>query len=256
MIFDTHAHYDADGFDIDRESILEELPAQGVGRVVNIGAGMEGCRMTLDFMDRYSYFYGALGIHPGEAAELTESDIQWLKEKCAHPKCVAVGEIGLDYYWPEPDHEIQKKWFRRQLDLAREVRLPVVIHSRDALQDTLEIMKEEKAEDLGGVIHCFSYTKESARIFLDMGFYLGVGGVVTFKNSRKLKEAVEYAPMDRIVLETDCPYLAPEPNRGKRNISTNLTYVAETVGQLKGLTASEVERITWENACRMYRMED
>lgn len=254
-IFDTHAHYDDEAFDEDREALLGSLPGEGIARVVNIGASLASCKRTIALMEQYDYIYGALGVHPSDSGELTEEDILWLNNQCGHEKCVAVGEIGLDYYWDEPDREIQQKWFRRQLQLAKEIKLPVVIHSREAAKDTIDIMEEEKAEEIGGVIHCYSYTKETARTFLDMGFYIGIGGVLTFKNGRKLKEAAEYIPMDRIVLETDCPYLAPEPKRGKRNSSLNLTYVVSALAELKGMEASEVRRITWENACRLYRMK-
>lgn len=256
MIFDTHAHYDDKAFDEDREELLEQLPQNGIGRVVNIGSSLDSCVRTIELMDKYSYIYGALGVHPSDCAGLTEESFAWLKEQCGRSKCLAVGEIGLDYYWDEPDRGTQKKWFVRQLDLAREKKLPVVIHSRDAAMDTIEIMKAENARDIGGVIHCYAYSKESARIFLDMGFYFGIGGVLTFKNGRKLREAVEYLPLDRIVLETDSPYLSPEPHRGKRNSSLNLPYVVSALAELKGVGGEEVERITWENACRMYRMEE
>lgn len=181
--------------------------------------------------------------------------LERLKAMCRHEKCVAVGEIGLDYYWDEPDREIQKKWFVRQLQLARECALPVVIHSRDAARDTVDIMEAEKAGEIGGVIHCYSYTKETARTFLDMGFFFGIGGVLTFQNARKLKEAVEYIPMDRIVLETDCPYLAPVPFRGKRNSSLNLPFVVSALAQIKGISEEEVRRAAWENGLRLYGME-
>lgn len=256
MIFDTHAHYDDEAFEEDREQLLAELAEHGIGRVVNIGSSLKACAGTIELMDQYPFVYGALGIHPSDSGNLTEADLEWLKVQCTHPKCLAVGEIGLDYYWEEPEHEIQQKWFRRQLQLAAEVKLPVVIHSREAAKDTIDIMKEEKAEEIGGVIHCYSYSKETSKIFLDMGFYIGVGGVLTFKNGRKLKETVEYVPMDRIVLETDSPYLAPVPFRGKRNSSLNLPYVVQELAQIKGMDVEEVERITWENACRLYRMQE
>lgn len=253
-IFDTHAHYDDEAFDQDREVLLQELPYKGIERVVNIGASLASCRKTLELTERYDYIYGAIGVHPSETTELNEEAFEWLKEQCRHIKCVAVGEIGLDYYWEEPEHSIQKEWFARQLELAKQLSLPVVIHSRDAAKDTIDIMKALNAEDIGGVTHCFSYTKETAKIFLDMGFYIGIGGVLTFKNARKLKEAVEYIPMDRIVLETDCPYLAPEPNRGKRNSSLNLPYVIAALAQLKGITQEEVRAAAWENAMKLYRL--
>lgn len=251
-MIDTHAHYDDKAFDEDREELLADLAAHGVCRVVNSGSSLESCRRTIELMEKYPFVYGSLGIHPCDTAELTEEDMDWLARQSRLEKCVAIGEIGLDYYWNEPDREWQKKWFARQLRLAQEVGLPVVIHSREAAQDTVELMRKEHAEKSGGVIHCYSYSRELVRSFLDMGFYIGVGGVVTFKNGRKLKETVEYLPMDRILLETDCPYLSPVPNRGKRNDSRNLAYVAEQIAQIKGITAEEVEQITTENALRLY----
>lgn len=254
-IFDTHAHYDDEAFDEDRDTLLTQLPVEGVAKVVNIGASLASCRRTLELMDRYDYIYGAIGVHPSETAELNEENFRWIKEACGHRKCVAVGEIGLDYYWEKPDHDIQKKWFMRQMDLARELALPVVIHSRDAAKDTVDLMTEAKAGEIGGVIHCFSYTKETARIFLDMGFYIGIGGVLTFQNAKKLKEAVEYIPMERIVLETDCPYLAPVPFRGKRNSSLNIPYVIDAMAQLKGISPEEIQQQTWKNAHDLYRIK-
>ena len=228
MIFDTHAHYDDEAFDQDREELIESLPAAGIETVVNVGASLESTKTTLALAERYSYFYGAAGVHPTEPGELTEADMEWLKEICGRPKVVAVGEVGLDYHWDEPERDVQKKWFARQLELAREVNLPVIIHSRDAAKDTLDLMKGEHAEEIGGVIHCFSYGVEMAA----------------------------YAPLDRIVLETDCPYLAPVPNRGKRNSSLNLSYVADALAQIKGVTREEIEIQTCRNARRLYRLEE
>lgn len=254
-IFDTHAHYDDEAFDEDREELLAALPGQGIAGVVNIGASLASCRSTIALMEQYDYIYGAIGVHPSETAELNDENFKQLKDWCGHAKCVAMGEIGLDYYWDEPEREIQKRWFVRQLDLAREVQLPVIIHSRDAAQETADIMLAERAGEIGGVVHCYSYSKEMARTFLDMGFYFGIGGVLTFKNAKKLKEAVEYIPMDRIVLETDCPYLAPEPNRGKRNSSLNLPYVVAAMAELKGISEEEVRKMTWDNSMKLYRMK-
>ena len=254
MIFDTHAHYDDEQFDEDRDELLASMQACGVEAVTNIGASLATSQNTIELTKKYPFVYGAIGVHPNEVEDLNEDGIAWLKENSALPKIVAIGEIGLDYYWDEPGREIQKKWFLRQLELAREVMLPVVIHSRDAAKDTLDIMKSFHAENLGGVIHCFSYTKEMAREYLNMGFFLGIGGVVTFKNAKKLKEVVEYMPMEQMVLETDCPYLSPVPNRGKRNSSLNLPYVVEEVARLKGISVDEVIEITNRNAKTMYRL--
>ncbi|MCI8295122.1 MAG: TatD family hydrolase [Lachnospiraceae bacterium] len=254
MLFDTHAHYDDGAFDKDREEILAGLGAVGVGAVVNVGASLESTRRTLELAWRYPFIYGAVGVHPSECGALTEEDIRWIESLASGKKVVAIGEIGLDYHWEEPERGLQKKWFARQLAMARCVGLPVIIHSRDGAKDTLDILKAEKGEEIGGVVHCFSYTWETARVCLDMGFYLGIGGVATFKNARRLKEVVAYAPLDRLVLETDCPYLAPEPHRGKRNDSRYLSYVAEAVAAIKGIGREQVEAVTWENARRLYRL--
>lgn len=255
MIFDTHAHYDDEAFNEDREAVIKSLAAAGVETVVNIGASMASSETTLELTRNYPFIYGTAGVHPSETAELDEEKFQRLKEIVREPKIVAVGEIGLDYYWEKPAHDIQKNWFERQLELAREVNLPVVTHSREAAKDTLEIMKAAKAGDMGGVIHCFSYGKDMAREYLDMGFFLGIGGVLTFKNAKKLREVVEYAPMAQLVLETDSPYMAPEPNRGKRNTSANLPYVVNMMAEIKGLSPEDVIAATEKNARRLYRME-
>ena len=205
---------------------------------------------------QYHFVYGAAGVHPNETGELNDNLMEWLRDITRENKIVAVGEIGLDYHWEEPEPEIQKYWFVRQLTLAREERLPVIIHSRDAARDTLDIIKAERAEETGGVLHCFSYGVDLAREYLQMGFYLGIGGVVTFHNARKLKEVVKYAPLDQLVLETDCPYLSPEPYRGRRNSSLNLIYVAEQIGQIKNIPADEVILVTSRNAKRLYRILD
>ncbi|MCM1049842.1 MAG: TatD family hydrolase [Clostridiales bacterium] len=254
MIFESHAHYDDKAFDEDREALLQSLLSNGIDTVINVGASLESCKKTIELMDKYPFIYGAIGIHPSETGELDEENFKWLKESCRHEKAVAVGEIGLDYHYDEPEHAVQKKWFECQLEMAKELELPVVIHSRDAAKDTLDIMKNMHAEKLGGVIHCYSYTKEIAREYLDMDFYFGIGGVITFKNARKLKEAVEYIPINKILLETDSPYLAPEPNRGKRNSSLNIPYIAQEIALLKGMSYEEVVAHTHENACRLFRI--
>ena len=252
MIFETHAHYDDEAFDEDREELLTSLREHGIDQVINIGASLESCRGTLELMEKYPFVYGAMGVHPSETGELNDENIAWLKEQCTVDKVVAVGEIGLDYHWKEPEPDIQKKWFERQLEMARAVELPVIIHSRDAAKDTLDILHALHAEEMNGVIHCFSYTKEIAREYLEMGYYFGIGGVVTFQNARKLKEAVQYIPIDRILLETDSPYLAPDPYRGSRNSSLNLPYVAQEIAALKDISYEEVVEITSKNAKRLF----
>lgn len=255
MIFESHAHYDDAAFDIDREELLKQCQEQDIETIVNVSASLDSVKSTLTLAKRYPFIYGAVGIHPDEVGELNEETFFWLREQCLQPKVVAVGEIGLDYYWEKEKHELQKYWFRRQMDLAKELKLPMIVHSREAAADTLEEVRKAHTSELYGVIHCFSYTPEIAKEYLDMGYYIGIGGVVTFKNAKKLKEVVKMLPLERILLETDCPYLAPEPNRGKRNSSLNLPYVAEAIGQLKGIDTEEVIRVTNANAKALYFKE-
>lgn len=252
MIFETHAHYDDEAFDKDRDTLLTSMAAGQIEKIINVGASMKGVEDTVRLMEKYPFVYGAVGIHPDEVGELNEEKMKRLRKLCDHEKTVAVGEIGLDYYWDKENHEIQKKWFVRQMDLAKETGLPIIVHSRDAAKDTLDIMKAERADNLSGVIHCYSYSKEQAKEYMNMGYFLGIGGVVTFKNGKKLKEVVEYAPLDYLLLETDAPYMAPEPYRGKRNCSAYLTYVAEMIAEIKGVSYKEVVDITRENARRLF----
>lgn len=254
MIFDSHAHYDDSAFDDDREELLSLLPGQGVGTVVNVGASLASTGRTVELAQKYSFIYGAAGVHPDEVGELNEERFWWLREQCQKDKIVAVGEIGLDYYWDKENHALQKEWFVRQLRLAKELGMPVIVHSREAAADTMEILKQEYTPLVPVVVHCYSYSVEMAREYLKMGYYLGIGGVLTFKNAKKLKEVVQEAPIEQLLLETDCPYLAPVPFRGKRNDSRNLTYVAEEMGRLKGMEPQEIIRITEENARRFYRI--
>ena len=251
MIFDTHAHYDDEAFDDDREQILERMRNRGVEYIVNVGASIHSCKTTIGLTRRFPYVYGALGVHPDDVADLTEEDYEWLERSVYKPKIVAVGEIGLDYHWNE-NKDQQIKAFERQMQIAREAQLPIIIHSRDAAKDTHDVMKVNRADEMGGIVHCFSYTKEMAKQFMDMGFYLGIGGVVTFSNARKLQEVVEYMPMDKMVIETDCPYMSPVPNRGKRNDSFNLPYVVNKIAEIKGISPTEVIDITCENAKNVY----
>ena len=226
MIFESHAHYDDEAFDEDRKELLDALPAQGIGRVINVCAEVEGWDRTVDLMERYPYIYGAVGVHPDDVGALDEEKIRRMHQICQMEKTVAVGEIGLDYYWDKENHEKQIYWFERQLEVAREEKLPFIIHSRDAAKDTLDTMKRLHAGDIGGVL--------------------------TFKNARKLVEVVEYAPLESLLLETDSPYLAPIPNRGKRNSSLNIPYVVEKIAEIKGVSREEVEEVTWKNSFRVF----
>ena len=254
MIFDSHAHYDSQQFNEDREELLLSMKENGVGTILNSGASWDSVTEVVELAHKYPFVYAAVGMHPDEVGDLNEERFEYLKSQCQKEKVVAVGEIGLDYYWDNESHDVQKKWFIRQLELARELDLPVIIHSRDAAADTLEIMKEY-GQGLRGVIHCFSYSIELAREYVKMGFHIGIGGVVTFKNGRKLKEIAAEIPLDRILLETDCPYLAPVPFRGKRNCSIYISYVAEEIANLKGISCEEVIAQTEENAKELFRIE-
>lgn len=254
MIIDTHAHYEDSRFDEDREVVLGAMQEVGVGLIVDVGAGIQSTKDAIALSRKYDFVYAAAGIHPEDIERLDSSHMEWLEELSQLEKVVAIGEIGLDYHYDEPERALQKKWFARQLDVAAEVKMPVIIHSREAAQDTLEIMEEHCDWSQGGVIHCFSYAKEMAQIYLDKGFYLGIGGVVTFKNSRKLKDVVRMAPLEQIVLETDAPYLTPVPNRGHRNDSRQLVYVVKEIAQLKGISEEEVIRQTERNARILYRL--
>ena len=254
MIFDTHAHYNDQQFLEDREEIFAAFKETGIGRVCNIASDIESIGECLDLAERYPFMYCALGIHPSDCGPMTEEVLETIREGLRRPRSVAVGEIGLDYYWDDVDREVQKYWFRRQLDLAREENKPVVIHSREAAADTMNILKEKNAGDMGGVIHCYSYSLEQAREYVKMGFFIGIGGVVTFKNSRKLKEVAREIPLENIVLETDCPYLAPVPYRGKRNSSLYLPLAAQAIAEIRGTEVSEVIAVTEKNAERLYRL--
>lgn len=255
MIFESHAHYDDDAFEADRDTLLKELEENGIGHVINISSSLSSVRTTLSLAEKYPFLYAAVGVHPDDTGELNEENFAWLRRQCGKEKVLAVGEIGLDYYWDNVEHDVQMKWFARQLAMANEAGLPVVIHSRDAAKATLDVMRAETPVEKRGVIHCFSYTKETAKEFLDMGYLIGVGGVVTFKNAKKLRECVEYLPMEAILLETDCPYLAPEPYRGKRNCSLYLPYIAEEIARIKGCTADEVIEITEKNAKMLFGLQ-
>ena len=255
MIFDSHAHYDSSQFDTDRDELLTAMSENGIQTIVNVGAAWDALPITLDLAKKYPFVYVALGLHPNDVEDLDEDKMEQLKQMCLQEKVVAVGEIGLDYYWDNVPCDVQKKWFIRQLELAKELDLPVIIHSRDAAEDTLNIMKRYDGK-LRGVIHCFSYSKEMAREYVKMGFYIGIGGVVTFKNGKKTKAVVSDIPMDRILLETDCPYLAPEPYRGKRNSSLYLPEIAQAIAEIKGMTYEEVVNQTRENAKTLFRISE
>ena len=254
MIFDTHAHYDDDAFDEDRDELLSGMAAKNVEYIVNVGASMASSERSVKLAEKYPFVYAAVGVHPDEVGELDEEKFAKLREWTKHEKVKAVGEIGLDYYWDKEGHDLQKHWFMRQMELSHEANLPMIVHSREAAKDTLDMVIAAKPLDLSGIIHCYSYSVEQAREYLNMGYYIGIGGVLTFKNAKKLKEVAEYAPLSQIVLETDCPYLAPTPFRGKRNDSSMIAYVAEELAAIKNVPVEEVLRITNENGKKLYHI--
>lgn len=252
MIFDTHAHYDDRQFEEDRDQLLSSMKDNNVGTIVNVGASLEGCRRSVELAEQYPFVYAAVGVHPDEVGELNDEKLAWLRETAqTHEKVVAIGEIGLDYHWDVEPREVQKQWFIRQMELAAEVNLPIIVHSREASQDTFDLISEY-GQGLGGVIHCYSSSPEMAREYVKMGYHIGIGGVVTFKNAKKLKETAIQIPLESILLETDCPYMAPTPYRGKRNNSIYIDYVAAEIAVLRGLTKEEVIAQTEQNAKRLF----
>ena len=254
MLFDTHAHYDDPAFDADRDSLLSSLSERGVGGVVNPGCTVASSRAALALAERYPHVWAAVGIHPEDCADASEEDFAAIRALAEHPKVVAVGEIGLDYYWEQnPSREVQQTVFRRQLELARERNLPVIVHDRDAHGDCLAIVRE--FPEVRGVFHCYSGSPEMAQELLKRGWYLGFDGPVTYKNARRAPEVAAITPPDRILVETDSPYLAPVPNRGRRNDSTNLPYIVEKLAEWKGLSPAALAEITTQNAKKFFGIE-
>lgn len=251
-MIDTHTHYNDEAFDEDREALILSLPGQGIERAVNIGADMASSRASLKLAEKYEHIYATVGVHPSSTGGMEEEDLEELAKLACERKVLAIGEVGLDYYWDDAERSRQRFWFRRQIELAGRVGLPLVIHSREAAKDTFEIMKEAGAKEIVGVMHCYSYGLDMAKEFMKLDFFFGIGGVSTFKNAKKLIEVIEYLPMDRIVLETDCPYLAPEPYRGKRNSSLYLPQIVGRIAAIKGLSEEEVVSRSSENAHRLY----
>ena len=250
-LFDTHAHYDARQFDPDREQVLAALPGLGVELVVNPGCDLASSRQALELASRYSFVYAAVGVHPEECGDWQDSDVEELRTLAARPKVVAVGEIGLDYYWPEnPPRELQKRVFRAQMALARELSLPVIVHDREAHGDSMDVVRE--FPEVRGVFHCFSGSAEMARELAGLGWMISFTGVLTYKNARKAVEAAQAVPLDRIMIETDSPYMAPVPHRGKRSDSGYVRHVCEKLAEIKGVSFETCARITLENGKRFY----
>ena len=253
MLFDTHAHYDDESFDADRDAVLTALPEQGVGLILNPGCDVESSRKAVRYAAAYPHVYAAVGIHPENCGGCTAGDLDAIRALAQLPKTVAIGEIGLDYYWAEnPPRDFQQQVLRQQLALARELALPVIIHDREAHADTLAIVREFPG--VTGVFHCFSGSPEMARELLKMGWYLGFDGPVTYKNTRRAPEVAAVTPLDRMLIETDSPYMTPVPYRGRRNDSGYVHLVAEKLAEWKGVTPEEMARVTTENGKRLFRI--
>lgn len=254
MLFDTHAHFDDEQFDADRDEVLKSLKSYGVGNIVNIGSSMKTSHTSVALAEKYDFVYATVGVHPSETGELCEADIEELKRLAANPKVRAIGEIGLDYhYHDDVEPSIQKKWFVRQLKLAKELDMPVIIHDRESKGECLEILKEHKISN--GVVHCFSGSAETAREILNLGMMISFTGVLTFKNAKKAIAACAAVPLDRLMIETDCPYMSPEPHRGKRNFSGYVEFVARKMADIKGVSYDELVGITERNAKRFYGID-
>lgn len=250
MLFDTHAHLDDERFDTDREDIIDYIKKEGISLLCNIGADMEGSKKSVELAKQHDFIYAAVGVHPYDAPELTGEDLEELKSLAQNEKVVAIGEIGLDYHFEETDKEGQKEGFRKQLELARKLKLPYIIHDRDSHKDCYDIIKE--VGYFNGVMHCFSGSGEFAKQMVDLGLYISFAGTVTFKNAKKVKEAAQVVPLDKILIETDCPYLSPEPHRGKRNNPANVRLVCEMLAEIKGISFEEMARITMENGKKFF----
>lgn len=255
MYFESHAHYDDEAFDEDREELIENLLGTDIRYIINSASNISSSRAGIELAGKYPNFYAAVGVHPHEVQELTDEKFEELEELCSASKVVAVGEIGLDYYYDKEWSELQKYWLKRQLELAKKVNLPVIIHSREAAQDCFDIIKESNLpKERAGVIHCFSGSVEMAKQYIEMGFYIGVGGVLTFKNAKKTVDVVEAIPLNKILIETDSPYLAPVPNRGQRNNSQNLKFIAEKIASIKQIDPLKVAKVTMENGKNLFRV--
>lgn len=250
MYFDTHTHLDDEKFDPDRELVIENLKKEGVSLAVNVGADLTSSKNSIALAEQYDFIYAAVGVHPNEVGEMQDEDLETLADMAKHEKVVAVGEIGLDYHYDEPGRDVQKLWFEKQLRLAQALNMPFIVHDRDAHQDTLELLK--KVGYYNGVMHCFSGSCEMAKILLDLGFYISIAGQVTFKNAPKVKEVAKMVPADRLFIETDSPYLTPEPHRGERNNSANVKFTCAKIAELKGISAEKLAKVTLENGKKFY----
>ncbi len=252
MLFDTHVHLNAEQYTEDLTEVINRALSEGVSQMVVVGFDRPTIKKAIELAEAYDFLYASVGWHPVDAIDMTEEDLLWIEKLAQHPKVVALGEMGLDYYWDKSPKDIQKDVFRKQIQLARRVKLPIIIHNRDATADIIEILKQEKAEEVGGIMHCFSGSPEIALECIKMNFYISLGGPVTFKNAKQPKKVAEMVPLERLLIETDCPYLTPHPFRGKRNEPKYVKLVAEQIAEIKGITLEEVSKATTENANKVF----
>ncbi|WP_066371825.1 TatD family hydrolase [Neobacillus fumarioli] len=252
MLFDTHVHLNDQQYKEDLPEVITRAQEAGVSMMVVVGFDRPTIKRAMELAEQYDFIYACVGWHPVDAIDLTEEDLLWIEDLAAHPKVVALGEMGLDYHWDKSPKEIQQEVFRKQIQLAKKVKLPIVIHNREATADVVEILKEEGAEEVGGIMHCFSGSPEVAKECIKMNFYISLGGPITFKNAKKPKEVAAEVPLDRLLIETDCPYLAPHPYRGKRNEPRFVRLVAEQIAEIKGLTFEEIANATAQNARKIF----
>jgi len=255
MLFDTHVHLNDSQFNDDIDEVIGRASAAGVAYMVVVGFDRPTITRALELIEKYDFLYASVGWHPVDAIDMKVEDLAWLEDVAAHPKVVALGEMGLDYHWDKSPKEIQKEVFRKQIGLAKKLKMPIIIHNRDAAQDILQILQEEGAEEVGGIMHCFSGSPEMAKQCLDLNFHISLGGPVTFKNAKKPKEVAIQVPIDRLLIETDCPYLAPHPYRGKRNEPSYVKLVAEQIAELKGVTLEEIAHATTANAKKLFGID-
>lgn len=256
MLFDTHAHFDDKRFDEDRDQILEKVFANGVKYILNASSSPDSIVNSIKLAEKYENIYAAVGVHPHNAGEMNNELLDKIKESLNHPKVVALGEIGLDYHYNFHPKEVQKEWLIKQIEVAKEAQYPVIIHNRESSEDMLDIIMKTSVKDIGGVFHCFSGSMEMAKILLDNNFHLSFGGPITFKNAKKALEVIEYIPLERILIETDCPYLTPEPFRGRRNDSSFVSFVAKKIGEVRNISYEEVAEITTKNALGLFRIKN
>jgi len=256
MLFDTHVHLNARQYQDDHHEVIQRAFEAGVSHMVVVGFNQETIPLAIEIAEQYETIYAAVGWHPVDAIDMKKSDLNWIEELSTHPKVVALGEMGLDYHWDKSPKDIQKDVFRKQIQLAKKINMPIIIHNREATEDIIKILKEENAHEVGGIMHCYSDSVKYVNQCLEMNFYISLGGPVTFKNATLPKEVATYVPIDRLLIETDAPYLTPHPYRGKRNEPAYVKLVAEKIAELRGISFEELSKITKKNAFHLFKIKE